>query len=435
MKRLITIVFAALSISALAADTSVQGYLIDSSCAARSARRPGFGAGHARTCLRMPSCAASGYGVLTDDKRFIKFDQDGSEQAKQLLADLTQEANIKVNVSGKVDGDRMTVTGMRLVVEEQKPVTQSAAPQEPEPPPKTLPFIVKGAWASASDSMTPLPESGSIAGNVYTNRYFGLSYPLSSDWYEKIKGPPPSDGGYYVLAQLRPSEAFKGPAKGIVLITAYDLFFSPIPSRNAMELVNYTKDTLRPEYKVEQLPAEIKIAKHSFARFDYVAPAIDLHWRILATQIRCHTVQLTLASTDTKLLDSLIHEMDAMTLPAEAGVASGTGGGDFPVCIKDYASGDNVITKVDPVFAGRRFNPVPVRIIIGKDGKVKHIHCISAFPDQAKAVTDALTQWTFKPYLPNGQPVEVETGIMFGTLLRKPGPAASAATPAGPANQ
>jgi hypothetical protein len=57
---------------------------------------------------------------------------------------------------------------------------------------------------------------------------------------------------------------------------------------------------------------------------------------------------------------------------------------------------------------------VPVRIIIDKEGRVKHIHFLSAFPDQAKAISDALGQWRFKPYRVNGKVVEVETGILFG---------------------
>ena len=88
--------------------------------------------------------------------------------------------------------------------------------------------------------------------------------------------------------------------------------------------------------------------------------------------------------------------------------------GNVPVCIKDYATGENVIEKVDPVITERRFNSVPVRIIIDREGRVKHIHFLSAFPDQTKAITDALFRWKFRPYLRNGQPVEVETGIMFG---------------------
>jgi len=61
-----------------------------------------------------------------------------------------------------------------------------------------------------------------------------------------------------------------------------------------------------------------------------------------------------------------------------------------------------------------RFNLVPVRIIIDKDGKVKQIHLLSAFTDQAKVISEALDKWKFKPYRRDGQPVEVETGILFG---------------------
>jgi hypothetical protein len=100
-----------------------------------------------------------------------------------------------------------------------------------------------------------------------------------------------------------------------------------------------------------------------------------------------------------------------MKLTADPGPA---GGGSAPVCIQDYAKDENVLARVDPVFTEHRFNAVPVRIIIDKEGKVKHIHFLSAFPDQAKVVTDALGQWKFKPYRKNGQPVEVETGLMFG---------------------
>ena len=268
-------------------------------------------------------------------------------------------------------------------------------------------IIVKSAVPSATDSVTPLPEAGSIAESVYTNRYFHLSYPFPADWYEKFKGPPPSDLGYYVLAQLRPADTFKGSIKGTVLVSAQDLFFTTVPAVNAMELLKYTKETLRPEYKVEQQPAEVKISNQPFVRFDYVAPVADLHFYVLATEIRCHAVEFTFTSRDPRLLEALILDMNRMKLAAMAD-------GDLPVCIKNYATGNRVTYKIDPVLTDRKFNPIPVRIIISKEGKVKHVHFISAFPDQAEIITSALLQWTFKPYLRNGQPVELETGIMFG---------------------
>lgn len=291
------------------------------------------------------------------------------------------------------------------------------AQQGDDAPPRKLPtnvILVKGAWSSASDSATPLPESGTLTGGVYTNPYFGIAYTVPPGWIQKYAGPPPSSSGYYVLAQIRPPDTKNGTSWGSILIAAQDLFFTLTPAENAIELIKQSENTLPADYKAAGPPAIIDIAHHSFVRFDYYSPVAGLHWDVLATQIRCHMIQFVFTSRDTKFIDSLVHDMNGMTLPADADPTSGVGGNDVPVCVKDYARGANVTHKVDPFFTEHRFNPIPVRIVIGKDGSVKHIHFLSAFPDQASTITDALSQWKFKPYLRNGQAAEVETGIMFG---------------------
>lgn len=288
-------------------------------------------------------------------------------------------------------------------------------------------ILVKGAWSSASDSVTPLPEGGGIVSNVYKNDYFRITYPLPQNWTQKYSGPPPSDSGSYVLAQIRPADVFQGTIRGSILISAQDLFFTLTHAGNALELIDYTKNHLNADYKVERPPTEVHIANHSFIRLDYFSPVAELHWHVLATQIRCHVVQFVFTSRDTDLVENLIQQMNTMELPAETNPTSGMGGDDVPVCIKDYASGENVVEREDPILTEHISDPVPVRIIIDKEGKVKHIHFLSAFPSQAKSVTDALQQWRFKPYLREGKPMEVETGIMFGHSLQ---PATSSAAQA-----
>ena len=277
-------------------------------------------------------------------------------------------------------------------------------------------ILVRGAWSSASDSTTPLPEGGNVTNNVFRNQYFGMTYTLPPSWTQEYDGPPPSDRGRYVLAEITPpnthKDTHKEPIPGSILLTAEDLFFTPLPAANALQLTSYMKDNLQADYKVDLPLSEVKIATHTFHVFGYMSPVAQLHWYVAATEIRCHAVEIVLTTRDPKLLESLILDMNKMELPAEASPAAD--GGAVPVCIKDYARDENLIARVDPVFTEHRFNPVPVRIIIDKNGKVEHIHFLSAFPDQSKAITDALGQWRFRPYLQAGKPLEVETGIMFG---------------------
>src|SRR5882724_10571054 len=221
-------------------------------------------------------------------------------------------------------------------------------------------ILVKGAWSSASDSVTSVPEDGNVDNNVFRNQYFGMTYTLPRDWIERYKGPPPSDSGRYVLAQVETADTYRGSAPGSILITAQDIFFTQLPATDPQGLINYIKDNLQAYYKVELPPAQARIAGRPFTFFEYWSPVAELHWYVLTTQIRCHLVQLVLSSRDTKLLKNVLLEMNK-GLSLEATATGENEMGTVPVCIKDYASDDNVIARVDPVFTEHTFNPVPVR--------------------------------------------------------------------------
>src|SRR6185436_1433603 len=120
-------------------------------------------------------------------------------------------------------------------------------------------ILVKGATPSASDVSTPLPEQGSVASGRYRNAYFGLSYPIPAGWTQQPAGPPPSDGGSYVLAQFAMPRAN-------VLVSAQDLFFSARPLAGAKELVASLRDGLEARFEVEAGPAEATIAGRAFHR-------------------------------------------------------------------------------------------------------------------------------------------------------------------------
>jgi protein TonB len=54
---------------------------------------------------------------------------------------------------------------------------------------------------------------------------------------------------------------------------------------------------------------------------------------------------------------------------------------------------------------------VLLEALIGKDGTVRDLKAVSGPPLLIQAAISAVRQWRYKPYLLNGQPVEVETQI------------------------
>jgi hypothetical protein len=114
MRKFAIIFFAAAAISAVAADTTVKGYLVDLSCAAEDGKNPGFGVQHTKNCLQMEDCANSGYGVLTPDKKVIRFDKAGNDSTRKFLTSITKHNDLKVTVTGNVNGDEMTVNKIEL---------------------------------------------------------------------------------------------------------------------------------------------------------------------------------------------------------------------------------------------------------------------------------------------------------------------------------
>lgn len=254
-------------------------------------------------------------------------------------------------------------------------------------------ILVKGATPSASDASTPLPEQGAVARGRYRNAYFGLSYPIPAGWSQQPAGPPPSDSGSYVLAQFAVERAN-------VLVSAQDLFFALRPLAGARELVTAMRRDLEPHFKSDGEPAVVTIAGRAFHRFAYRAPRSGLQWRVLATDARCHALTFTFSGTDAAALDAAERAMSDVSVAPPG----------FP-CLAGYAQ---VVEKTEPVFPTNRFNTIPVRVIVGPNGRVQHVHLLSAFPEQSQAILAALRSWRFKPYRVGGRAVAVETGLVFG---------------------
>jgi protein TonB len=60
---------------------------------------------------------------------------------------------------------------------------------------------------------------------------------------------------------------------------------------------------------------------------------------------------------------------------------------------------------------------VVLRAVISKDGSIENLTLVSGHPMLAPAAIDAVKQWKYKPYLLNGEPVEVDTEVQVNFTL------------------
>ena len=69
--------------------------------------------GHTRECAL--ACEKSGFGIVTEDKKFLKFDADGNAKVLEQLKSTDKKDHLRVNVSGDVKGDTINVTSVKLL--------------------------------------------------------------------------------------------------------------------------------------------------------------------------------------------------------------------------------------------------------------------------------------------------------------------------------
>lgn len=310
-----------------------------------------------------------------------------------------------------------SVLGLGGIWIEQAALSDPIAPAAAQAPVRLPSGSARPAKDTATDSLYPDPESGSVVGGAYANAYFGLSVPLPPGWTEGLAGPPPSPRGLYVLSSMDGTKA----SRATLLIVAQDLFFSAKPFANSADLAADFRAGLAriPDLTIDQRPAAMTIGGHAFLRLDYHAGGLYRGW--LATELRCHVVSFNITATDRATVDHVADLLQAMSLPAQSETATDAGRArTMPACIKDYVTAQTTIHRVEPGQVDLNGRTVPVRITISTDGKVEHVHVISATPAQRQAIEQVLTGWEMKPLELEGQPVEVETGLTFDFRPHRP---------------
>jgi protein TonB len=60
---------------------------------------------------------------------------------------------------------------------------------------------------------------------------------------------------------------------------------------------------------------------------------------------------------------------------------------------------------------------VVLRAIISREGTIENLQVLSGHPMLVQAAVNAVRQWRYRPYVLNGEPVEVETQVTVNFVL------------------
>jgi opacity protein-like surface antigen len=96
--------FVMLGAAAMAATWS--GTVVDTMCKDKDV------AGHTRQCAL--GCAKSGFGLVTSDGKFVKFDESGNAKALAALKASKKDKDLRAKVTGTLNGDVISVESIEL---------------------------------------------------------------------------------------------------------------------------------------------------------------------------------------------------------------------------------------------------------------------------------------------------------------------------------
>jgi hypothetical protein len=114
MIALVGFIFADTSFATTKSPTAqtLSGTLADKMCAKRLKGDATKLASHTKMCMTEEMCATSGYGIVVDGV-FYKFDKKGDQLATTLLSKTTKASDIRVEVTGTVNGTTIKVTSLK----------------------------------------------------------------------------------------------------------------------------------------------------------------------------------------------------------------------------------------------------------------------------------------------------------------------------------
>ena len=298
---------------------------------------------------------------------------------------------------------------------------------------------------------------GDVREGKYSNVCLGITYPIPSDWTfpvgENIPGKDGkaqiAPGGGLILLMLDHRSSLQGGER--VVISALELRGSQLTTDQYV-----TKIVAIDKYKTDEspVPSTVEFNGRTFSKTFYRIEQNGTvgYKAMVAIKFRGYFLGFTFLGTSTEAVARAVDTLQQLTFaddqpdprcaqpPAVVGGQIGNISPDelhqlidknrnapLPpglkrVRVSQGVSNGMVIERVQPKYPPKAREAhiegmVHLHAIIDTAGNIQSLDLLDGDPALAAAAMEAVKQWKYKPYLLNGQPVEVDTQITVNFVL------------------
>jgi len=277
-------------------------------------------------------------------------------------------------------------------------------------------FIGTTMTGSQSATDNPAADRGLLSDRLYTNQSLGISWELPDGW-SVDNNQPPSDENNQVLLRLLPS----GKESNEFVELRYsaddsDTIVSGLRSKG-----------WEPIGKAGSLSLGGGIF---FSRTDFtLTGSPSTYLTVFLGQRRNKRLLWSLVAASPERLNQLVTAVRQIRVQPDWGNAEGpfvpTAPGSLPntVRVSQGVTQSLSQTKIQPIYpkeARKAHIQGTVLLLahISTEGKIKNIYVLSGHPFLTQSAIEAVSRWTYRPYLLQGKPVEIETQITVNFNLQ-----------------
>lgn len=268
----------------------------------------------------------------------------------------------------------------------------------------------------------PKVDSGSVSGNTYTNQFFGLTWDFPKEWTVADNAQKSESETGTRLVRLVPS----GPRSTESVELAYVDLGPPNVENPAQQLDGKGWEAIE-GHGYYTLGGGVPAHRYDYKSNDPQPSYLTL----LAGPRRNFGLRLFFRASSRDRIQELLNA--ALTMKIQPDWPSGAQGNPIPptvpgstpkrVRVSQGVSQGLLEHKVPPTYPtdARKAHVQGSVVMLGRIGTGGAIECLyveEGDPLLAASALEAVSQWKYRPYLLNGEPVEVETQLVVNFELR-----------------